>query len=141
VERALQLADNMTRRQAAKAGGLVWEHYDENWEIDWDYNLDDPKHLFRPWGFQPGHQTEWAKLLLILDRHVQADWLVPTAQHLFDVAVARSWDEGARWPVLQFRTGIAPAAGHGRCPDPATVSSATMTSTSGCRPRRWPRPR
>jgi len=62
VERALQLADNMTRRQAAKAGGLVWEHYDENWEIDWDYNLDDPKHLFRPWGFQPGHQTEWAKL-------------------------------------------------------------------------------
>jgi hypothetical protein len=93
VQRALQLADNMTRRQAAKAGGLVWEHYDENWEIDWDYNLDDPKHLFRPWGFQPGHQTEWAKLLLILDRHVQADWLVPTAQHLFDVAVARSWDD------------------------------------------------
>ncbi|WP_188241344.1 AGE family epimerase/isomerase [Stenotrophomonas maltophilia] len=93
VERALQLANNMTRRQAAKAGGLVWEHYDSNWEIDWDYNLDDPKHLFRPWGFQPGHQTEWAKLLLILDRHVQVDWLVPTAQHLFDVAVARSWDE------------------------------------------------
>jgi mannose/cellobiose epimerase-like protein (N-acyl-D-glucosamine 2-epimerase family) len=92
LQRALTLADNMTRRQAAKAGGLVWEHYDANWEIDWEYNRDNPKHLFRPWGFQPGHQTEWAKLLLILDRHVDAEWLLPTARRLFDIAVMRSWD-------------------------------------------------
>jgi mannose/cellobiose epimerase-like protein (N-acyl-D-glucosamine 2-epimerase family) len=92
-DRALLLADHMTRRQAAQGEGLVWEHYDPQWQIDWDYNRDNPKHLFRPWGFQPGHQTEWAKLLLILDRHVQADWLVPTARYLFDTAVARSWDE------------------------------------------------
>ena len=93
LDRALQLADAMTRRQAAKAGGLVWEHYDAGWNIDWHYHLDDPKHLFRPWGFQPGHQTEWAKLLLILDRHLGEDWLVPTACRLFDVALAHSWDE------------------------------------------------
>jgi len=93
LERALTLADNMTRRQAAKADGLVWEHYDVDWNIDWNYNLDNPKHLFRPWGFQPGHQTEWAKLLVILDRHVASDWLVPTARHLFDTALARSWDK------------------------------------------------
>jgi mannose/cellobiose epimerase-like protein (N-acyl-D-glucosamine 2-epimerase family) len=92
LQRALTLAGNMTRRQAAKADGLVWEHYDENWEIDWNYNRDNPKHLFRPWGFQPGHQTEWAKLLLILSRHVEADWLLPTARHLFETAVARAWD-------------------------------------------------
>ncbi len=92
LERALLLAGHMTRRQAAKADGLVWEHYDRDWNVDWDYHRDDPKHLFRPWGFQPGHQTEWAKLLLILDRHVDADWLLPTARHLFDTAVARSWD-------------------------------------------------
>lgn len=93
LDRALTLADHMTRRQAQKADGLVWEHYDEDWNVDWHYHLDDPKHLFRPWGFQPGHQTEWAKLLLVLDRHVDADWLVPTARHLFDTALARSWDE------------------------------------------------
>jgi len=101
LERALQLADIMTRRQASKAGDLVWEHYDRHWNIDWDYNRDNPKHLFRPWGFQPGHQTEWAKLLLILHRHRNAaplahmdtDWLVPTAQSLFDMALSRAWDE------------------------------------------------
>ncbi|MDO7931786.1 AGE family epimerase/isomerase [Xanthomonas euvesicatoria pv. eucalypti] len=92
LDRALVLAENMTRRQAAKADGLVWEHYDLQWNIDWDYNRDNPKHLFRPWGFQPGHQTEWAKLLMLLDRYAPADWLLPTAQHLFDVAVERSWD-------------------------------------------------
>jgi mannose/cellobiose epimerase-like protein (N-acyl-D-glucosamine 2-epimerase family) len=93
LDRAHLLADNMTRRQAAKAGELVWEHYDERWEIDWNYNRDNPKHLFRPWGFQPGHQTEWAKLLLILGRHIEADWLLPTARRLFDTAVARAWDD------------------------------------------------
>jgi mannose/cellobiose epimerase-like protein (N-acyl-D-glucosamine 2-epimerase family) len=97
LERALTLADHMTRRQAAKAGGLVWEHYDTSWNVDWDYHRDDPKHLFRPWGFQPGHQTEWAKLLLImepllLERGREENWLAPTAMQLFDTALARAWD-------------------------------------------------
>lgn len=98
LDRALTLADHMTRRQAALADGLVWEHYDAQWRIDWDYNRDNPKHLFRPWGFQPGHQTEWAKLLLILEsllleRNREERWLLPTARHLFDTAVKHAWDE------------------------------------------------
>ncbi len=98
LERALTLADHMTRRQAAKADGLVWEHYDSEWNVDWDYHRDNPKDLFRPWGYQPGHQTEWAKLLMIiepllLERGREEKWLVPTAMHLFDTALARAWDE------------------------------------------------
>lgn len=97
LDRALLLADHMTRRQATSAGGLVWEHYDRDWDVDWDYHRDDPKHLFRPWGFQPGHQVEWAKLLLVLRAHLAArgtapDWLLPTARHLFDTALAHGWD-------------------------------------------------
>jgi len=98
LERALTLADHMTRRQAAKADGLVWEHYDTEWNVDWDYHRDNPKDLFRPWGYQPGHQTEWAKLLMILEpllleRGREENWLLPTARHLFDTALARAWDE------------------------------------------------
>ena len=97
LERALTLADTMTRRQAALADGLVWEHYHLDWTVDWDYHRDDPKHLFRPWGFQPGHQTEWAKLLMILEpllleRGREEAWIASTARHLFDTALARSWD-------------------------------------------------
>jgi mannose/cellobiose epimerase-like protein (N-acyl-D-glucosamine 2-epimerase family) len=98
LDRALTLADHMTRRQAAKANGLVWEHYDQDWNVDWDYNRDNPRHLFRPWGFQPGHQTEWAKLLVILEsllaeRGREERWLLPTARHLFDTALMRAWDD------------------------------------------------
>ena len=92
LERAAEIADNITRRQAALAGGLVWEHYHADWSVDWDYNRDDPKHLFRPWGFQAGHQTEWAKLLLILSRHAPEVWHLPTARGLFDRAVEAAWD-------------------------------------------------
>jgi mannose/cellobiose epimerase-like protein (N-acyl-D-glucosamine 2-epimerase family) len=48
--------------------------------------------LFRPWGFQAGHQTEWAKLLLILNRHRPLPWLVHRAKELFDRGLALAWD-------------------------------------------------
>jgi len=118
LDRALALADHMTRRQAAKAGGLVWEHYDKDWNVDWDYHRDDPKHLFRPWGYQPGHQTEWSKLLAILDGHLRergtpAGWLIGTARHLFDVAAQRAWD--SEFGGLCYGFGLAP--GYAVCDD------------------------
>ena len=99
LERAYLVAGNITRRQAARCGGLVWEHYDADWQPDWQFNIDDPDNLFRPWGYQPGHFTEWAKLLVQLEARargvldVDLDWLLPTAEHLFGVAVEKGWDE------------------------------------------------
>lgn len=92
LERAKLLAHNICQRQAALSQGQIWEHYDVNWQIDWQYNLDDPKNLFRPWGFQPGHQTEWAKLLLMLNHRSPEPWLVDTAKNLFDTAWQNAWD-------------------------------------------------
>jgi mannose/cellobiose epimerase-like protein (N-acyl-D-glucosamine 2-epimerase family) len=129
LERALLLADHMTQRQAALAGGLVWEHYDRDWNVDWDYHRDEPKHLFRPWGFQPGHQVEWAKLLLLLRHHLGArapGWLLPTARRLFDVALAHGWDDAHGGIVYGFAPvalrDASPAPGE-RAPD---VDSAPM---------------
>ena len=92
LDRALLIGKNICIRQAGLAEGLIWEHYDSNWEINWVYNKDRPDDLFRPWGFQVGHLTEWAKLLLILERHVKEDWLLPRAQELFDDAIEMGWD-------------------------------------------------
>lgn len=92
LERAARLADSVTNKLASQAKGLIWEHYDPNWQIDWQYHLDDPKHLFRPWGFQPGHQTEWAKLLLILHRHQPATGQLERAEALFMQALDYAWD-------------------------------------------------
>ncbi|PXW95472.1 mannose/cellobiose epimerase-like protein (N-acyl-D-glucosamine 2-epimerase family) [Sphaerotilus hippei] len=96
LDRALTLATSITQRQAGRAGGLVWEHHHADWSVDWDYNRDDRTNIFRPWGYQTGHLTEWTKLLLQLETHLPAerrpDWLLPTARHFFDTAMQRGWD-------------------------------------------------
>jgi len=93
LARAEQLASGMTLRQADLAAGLVWEHYHADWRVDWEYNRFDASNIFRPWGFQPGHQTEWAKFLLQLDALSPADWRLPRARALFDEALAVAWDQ------------------------------------------------
>ena len=104
LQRALLVAGNICQRQAKLADGLIWEHYDSDWKIDWSFNKDTPDDLFRPWGFQIGHLTEWAKLLVILERYVDKDWLLIRAQELFDVAVDKGWNSNSGGLVY----GIAP---------------------------------
>ncbi|MGI9287445.1 MAG: AGE family epimerase/isomerase [Pseudomonadales bacterium] len=93
LTRAICVAENICQRQAALTAGLIWEHYSTDFQIDWNYNKGDPKNLYRPWGFQPGHQTEWSKLLLTLHRHAPQSWILDRARDLFDRAYATAWDE------------------------------------------------
>ncbi len=93
LDRAERLAHRFTIELASQSGGQIWEHYDANWNVDLQYNIDFPNDRFKPWGFQPGHQTEWAKLLLILDgERPDKKWL-PKAQSLFDIAMETGWDK------------------------------------------------
>ncbi len=92
LDRAYALARRVTLDLAARGDGLIWEHYDRNLELDWEYNKDNPKHIYKPWGFQSGHQTEWSKLLLILHSHRPEPWMLTRARELFDRALATAWD-------------------------------------------------
>ena len=94
LNRALLVARNMTQRQAnLTATPFVWEHYDQLWNVDWQYNSDNPKHTFRPWGFQPGHQIQWAKLCLLLLQQVPSEtYLLETAIKLYDNMTEIAWD-------------------------------------------------
>jgi mannose/cellobiose epimerase-like protein (N-acyl-D-glucosamine 2-epimerase family) len=109
LQRALTLAESITGRQAALADGLVWEHYRSDWTVDWDYNRHDKTNIFRPWGYQTGHLTEWAKLLLQLEVHLPAgerpSWLVPRARHFFDTALRHGWDGAHGGLVYGFAPG------------------------------------
>jgi mannose/cellobiose epimerase-like protein (N-acyl-D-glucosamine 2-epimerase family) len=93
LDRAYQLAKKISVEQADKSEGIIWEHFNTDLSIDWEYNKDDPKNLYRPWGFQPGHQTEWTKLLLMLHKHKPEKWMIARAKFLFDSAVDTAWDE------------------------------------------------
>ena len=116
LQRALTLAEAITQRQAALTDGLVWEHYHVDWTPDWDYNRDDKTNIFRPWGFQTGHLTEWAKLLLQLETHLPAAerprWLLPTARHFFDTAMRHGWDHQHGGLAYGFAPGGEVCDGH-----------------------------
>jgi mannose/cellobiose epimerase-like protein (N-acyl-D-glucosamine 2-epimerase family) len=113
LKRAVTLAESVTGRLAALADGLVWEHYrvepNGSWSVDWDYNREDKTNIFRPWGYQTGHLTEWAKLLMQLEAHLlpaeRPAWIVPRARHFFDTAMRHGWDEQHGGLVYGFAPG------------------------------------
>jgi mannose/cellobiose epimerase-like protein (N-acyl-D-glucosamine 2-epimerase family) len=93
IDRASEIAARFTREVTQQTDGRLWEHYTEEWEADLEYNRDQPRHRFRPWGYQPGHHLEWAKLLLVLDGHHSETWLRTRAVELFETAVGLGWDD------------------------------------------------
>ena len=93
IERSNSIAYQFTMNLAEYSEGQVWEHYSEDWKIDWQYNKEKPDDTFKPWGFQPGHQVEWAKLLLQLDYHFPQNWHKQKAIYLFDEAIKYGMDE------------------------------------------------
>jgi len=92
LDRAKILATTFTKTLASKAGGFVYEHFTVDFEVDKEYNKNDPTNIYRPWGFQPGHQNEWAKNLLNIHRYEPSDWMLEKAKFLFDGAWNKSYD-------------------------------------------------
>lgn len=93
----LQRAQAIVRRLSTIAAEFGWrmpEHYDEHWNVDADYNIDEPRHQFRPFGATPGHALEWARLLLTL-RAAQGEGedLLAIAQSLAQTAWSDAWDQ------------------------------------------------
>jgi mannose/cellobiose epimerase-like protein (N-acyl-D-glucosamine 2-epimerase family) len=96
LERAAAVARSVTEHLAEQSHGLIWEHYGADWRADRQFNRGNTTDIFRPWGFQPGHHAEWAKLLLTLERampeHADNERLVHRARALFACAVEHGWD-------------------------------------------------
>ena len=95
LDRATALAIRVCVDMTKQSDGMIWEHYDKNWDPDWQYNLDDPKNLFRPFGYLVGHWMEWAKLLLILEENNPQEWMLPHAKRLFNAAIKQGWDHNS----------------------------------------------
>ena len=92
LDRAEMLIERFAFDLASQSGNLVWEHYRADWTVDWDYNKDNPGNIFKPWGFQTGHQTEWAKLLMIAHQFRPNPRWVARAAHLQRAAYRHGWD-------------------------------------------------
>ena len=92
LDRAITIARRICCDLACPRTGWIAEHYDQQWQIDWEYHKDQPKDLYRPWGFQVGHQLEWVKLLAKLAGHRQESWQLQRAGELMRSGFDRGWD-------------------------------------------------
>lgn len=93
LNKAIGLAHRFAGELADLGGGAIWEHYTKNWSLDFEYNKALPNDLFRPWGYQPGHQFEWARLLLILDEIRPNPSFLTRAASLYETAMTHGRDE------------------------------------------------
>jgi len=84
LDRALKLCRLMDRKLFDHAHGCLPEFFHDDWS-------DFPEH--RGDSVQPGHQMEWAWLLLRVHGHRPQDWLVERAEQMMDFGLRHGWDE------------------------------------------------
>jgi len=101
LERSLDVARAVT---GLAEDGRLWEHYTADWEPDYSREQTALGDRFGPWGYQPGHHAEWAKLCCLLADHDDAAWLRERARRLFDTAVGW-WLEDGGFPYTVDRDG------------------------------------
>ena len=97
LRRATRIAFHIAGRAASSGAGGSWrlpEHFDADWRPLPGYNIDEPRHPFRPYGSQIGHWLEWSKLLLQLQAQgVDEPWVGAAAEVLFSAAIQEGWSE------------------------------------------------
>ncbi|WP_022868974.1 AGE family epimerase/isomerase [Schaalia vaccimaxillae] len=125
LERAVRIGEHIAGDAAANEDGAwrLCEHFAEDWTPLLEYNVDDPRHPFRPYGSQPGHWLEWAKLMMQMrGLGVDVDWLLPAAANLFKGAMVEGWQPGGGFvytvgwdgaPIVEERFFWEPAEGVG----------------------------
>lgn len=84
------------------------EHFDADWQPDFEYNADKKDDQFKPYGATPGHGIEWARLicqwaLSSFKNHANARPYIDAAEHLFERAVADGWDPNGK-PGIAYTT-------------------------------------
>ncbi|WP_458118693.1 AGE family epimerase/isomerase [Paenibacillus sp. Z6-24] len=92
LDRAYFIARKVMFDLLPQSGDLIWEHYDQNWQIDWKFNYNDTSDEIRPYGHILGHSIEWSKLLLRLEQHRPESWMYPCAVNLFTHAADKAAD-------------------------------------------------
>lgn len=108
LDRAESLIERFAFELATPEQGLLWEHYDRDWRLDWHYNEHQRNDIFKPWGFQTGHQTEWAKLILQAHGHRPQRRWVDRAAELHLAAWRHGWDERHGGLIYGFAPDFSP---------------------------------
>jgi len=97
LDRAMRILERVVQGVARDHDWRLPEHFDERWQVRLDYNVDEPRHPFRPYGVTIGHLFEWARLalhartLLAALGETPPAWLLEDARALVAAGTERGW--------------------------------------------------
>ncbi|MBK1813376.1 AGE family epimerase/isomerase [Clostridium sp. YIM B02505] len=91
LKKCYELSKSVTVKLASKSGGMIWDHYDENWQVDWDYGKESTDDI-RTEAFIPGYSIQWSRLLLMLKRNFPQEWMSQKAEYLYNTTMSKAVD-------------------------------------------------
>ncbi|WP_367159974.1 AGE family epimerase/isomerase [Kozakia baliensis] len=97
LNRAQRIVTRFVHEIAARHGHTMPEHFDRQWHLLRDYNIDRPTDELRPFGMTPGHFMEWSHLTLKLEAAllradgIAPDWMLRDAHGLFESGLKYGW--------------------------------------------------
>jgi len=115
TDRAVGIIERVIHGFARDADWRLPEHFDASWNVELDYNIDEPAHPFRPYGVTIGHLLEWSRLTLnarnaLLARGEEPPaWMLDDAASLYEASKTRGWSvDGAAGFVYTTNFSDAP---------------------------------
>lgn len=95
-DRAYLICKKTIENFAKSNSWMLPEHFDENWNVDKDFNIHNPADPFCPFGVTIGHLFEWSRLILQLKIQIAGSglddsWIEPGAQGLYEKAKKFGW--------------------------------------------------
>ncbi len=95
-ERAYAICKRTIDGFARANNWLLPEHFDEKWNVDKDFNLENPADPFRPYGVTIGHLFEWSRLILQLKPQMAStdqdlSWIDSGAAGLYEIGRKFGW--------------------------------------------------
>lgn len=95
-DRAYAISKRTVDVFARKNRWLLPEHFDERWNFEPDFNLENPADPFRPYGVTIGHLFEWSRLILQLKTQMKdsiddLNWIDQGAANLYEVGRKYGW--------------------------------------------------
>lgn len=92
-DRALRIAETFINIRARSTKWWLNEHYGADWTPLPEFNVDNPRDEFHPYGMTIGHLFEWSRLLLELESTFEQPptWLREAASGLYETAVTYGW--------------------------------------------------
>ena len=95
-DRALRICRAVALDFAKPNLWLLPEHFDANWKVDQEFNINNKADQFRPYGVTIGHLFEWSRLLLqlqisLMNDGIHYDWIEESAVSLYETGKDFGW--------------------------------------------------